>query len=110
MTLSSLPSNAGGLIAVAALSMASGWLLVRAFGQFRGAAGVAWRYGLANISRRGTESIVQIVAFALSLMVLLLLTLVRTATVRETTRPTETTASIHTGGRCFPTMRCRKPR
>lgn len=69
---------AGGLIAVAVLSMASGWLLVRAFGQFRGAAGVAWRYGLANISRRGTESIVQIVAFALSLMVLLLLTLVRT--------------------------------
>jgi putative ABC transport system permease protein len=74
---------AGGLAAVAALAMASGWLLVRSFGQFRGAAGVAWRYGLANISRRGAESIVQIVAFALSLMVLLLLTLVRTDLLDE---------------------------
>jgi putative ABC transport system permease protein len=74
---------AGGLTAVAVLAMASGWVLVRSFGQFRGAAGVAWRYGLANISRRGTESIVQIVAFALSLMVLLLLTLVRTDLLDE---------------------------
>jgi putative ABC transport system permease protein len=47
------------------------------FTRFRGVGGVAWRYGLANISRRGTESVVQIVAFGLSLMVLLLLTIVR---------------------------------
>jgi putative ABC transport system permease protein len=56
---------------------AAGWLLVRALQGFRGAAGVAWRYGLANIGRRGRESIVQVVAFGLGLMVLLLLTLVR---------------------------------
>jgi putative ABC transport system permease protein len=68
---------AGGLILVAGIAVAGGWLLVLAFTRFRGAAGVAWRYGLANISRRGAESVVQIVAFALSLMVLLLLTLVR---------------------------------
>jgi putative ABC transport system permease protein len=68
----------GGLAAVALLAVAGGWLLVAGLAGFRGAAGVAWRYGLANISRRGTESIVQIVAFALSLMVLLLLTVVRT--------------------------------
>ena len=68
---------AGGVAAVAVLSYAAGWLLVRSLTRFRGAAGVAWRYGLANISRRGTESIVQIVAFALSLNVLLLLTVVR---------------------------------
>ncbi len=68
---------AGGVGAVAALSFAAGWVLVRSLTGFRGAAGVAWRYGLANISRRGTESIVQIVAFALSLNVLLLLTVVR---------------------------------
>ncbi len=66
-----------GVGTVALLSYAAGWLLVRSLTRFRGAAGVAWRYGLANISRRGTESIVQIVAFALSLNVLLLLTVVR---------------------------------
>ena len=54
-----------------------GWLLVRGLGRFRGAAGIAWRYGLANIARRGPESTVQIVAFGLSLMVLLLLGVVR---------------------------------
>jgi len=68
---------AAGVAGVAVLSFAAGWLLVRSLTRFRGAAGVAWRYGLANISRRGTESIVQIVAFALSLSVLLLLTIVR---------------------------------
>jgi putative ABC transport system permease protein len=55
----------------------AGWLLVKGLQGFRGAAGAAWRYGLANISRRGRESIVQVVAFGLGLMVLLLLTLVR---------------------------------
>lgn len=74
---------AGGLVVVAAVSVAAGWALVRSFTQFRGAAGVAWRYGLANISRRGKESVVQIVAFALSLMVLLLLTVVRTDILEE---------------------------
>jgi putative ABC transport system permease protein len=39
--------------------------------------GVAWRYGLANVSRRGGGSVVQIVAFGLGLMVLLLLAVVR---------------------------------
>ncbi len=55
----------------------AGWLLVRATGRFRGVAGVAWRYGLANLNRRGRESVVQVVAFGLGLMVLMLLTLVR---------------------------------
>jgi putative ABC transport system permease protein len=73
----------GGLAAVALLAVGGGWLLVAGLKRFRGAAGVAWRYGLANISRRGTESIVQIVAFALSLMVLLLLTVVRTDILTE---------------------------
>ena len=38
---------------------------------------MAWRYGLANVSRRGSGSVVQIVAFGLGLMVLLLLAVVR---------------------------------
>ena len=74
---------AGGLAVVALLAVAGGWALVKSFTQFRGAAGVAWRYGLANISRRGKESVVQIVAFSLSLMVLLLLTVVRTDILEE---------------------------
>ena len=66
----------GTTLTFAALG-AAGWALVRSLQGFRGAAGVAWRYGLANIARRGKESVVQVVAFGLGLMVLLLLTLVR---------------------------------
>jgi putative ABC transport system permease protein len=66
-----------GVAGLALVSVLAGWILVRLFTRFRGVGGVAWRYGLANISRRGTESVVQIVAFGLSLMVLLLLTIVR---------------------------------
>jgi len=60
-----------GMLAVA------GWLLVRLAGRLRGGVGVAWRYGIANLSRRGSESVVQVVAFGLGLMVLLLLAVVR---------------------------------
>lgn len=60
-----------------AVLMGAGWLLVRALGGLRGSVGVAWRYGMANIARRGRDSIIQIVAFGLGLMVLLLLALVR---------------------------------
>jgi putative ABC transport system permease protein len=70
-----------GIAASAAATFAilglAGWLLVKATGRFRGVAGVAWRYGLANLSRRGRESVVQVVAFGLGMMVLMLLTLVR---------------------------------
>src|SRR5208282_808893 len=68
---------AGGLLATGAALYAAGWLLVRATRSVRGAAGVAWRYGLANVARRGRDSIVQIVAFGLGLTVLLLLAVVR---------------------------------
>ena len=39
---------------------------------------MSWRYGLANVSRRGRDSAIQIVAFGLSLTALLLLSLIRT--------------------------------
>ena len=55
----------------------AGFLLVRLAGRLRGAVGVAWRYGVANLARRGRESVVQVVAFGLGLMVLLLLAVVR---------------------------------
>jgi len=66
----------GVAIAIAVL-YAAGWLLVRAAGRLRGAVGVAWRYGLANLARRGRESVAQVVAFGLGLTVLLLLAVVR---------------------------------
>lgn len=68
----------GGAAATFLALGATGWLLVLSLRGFRGAAGVAWRYGLANIARRGRESVVQVVAFGLGLMVLLLLSTVRT--------------------------------
>jgi putative ABC transport system permease protein len=61
----------------------AGWGLVRALRPLRGGAGVAWRYGLANIARRGRDSVVQVVAFGLGIMVLLLLALVRDDLLRE---------------------------
>lgn len=68
---------AGATLTFLALGLA-GWLLVKSLQGFRGAAGVAWRYGLANLARRGRESVIQVVAFGLGLMVLLLLSTVRT--------------------------------
>jgi putative ABC transport system permease protein len=69
---------AAGMGGTLAALLGAGWLLVRVLSRLRGGVGVAWRYGLANIARRGRESIVQIVAFGLGLMVLLLLAVVRT--------------------------------
>jgi putative ABC transport system permease protein len=61
----------------------AGRLLVLALQRVRGRVGVAWRYGIANVARRGRESSVQVVAFGIGLMVLLLLTSVRTELMTE---------------------------
>jgi putative ABC transport system permease protein len=75
---------AGGLVTSGALLFGAGLALVRATRPLRRAgAGVAWRYGLANVARRGRESAVQIVAFGLGLTVLLLLALVRNDLLHE---------------------------
>jgi putative ABC transport system permease protein len=68
----------GGIIVIAAALYLVGRVLVALMGRFRSGVGVAWRYGLANVARRGRASAVQVVAFGLGLTVLLLLTLVRT--------------------------------
>jgi putative ABC transport system permease protein len=73
----------GGAAATLAVLYAAGRLLVLALQQLRGGVGIAWRYGIANVARRGRESSVQVVAFGLGLMVLLLLTLVRTELMVE---------------------------
>jgi putative ABC transport system permease protein len=67
-----------GIIVIAAALYLVGRGLVALMGRFRSGVGVAWRYGLANVARRGRASAVQVVAFGLGLTVLLLLTLVRT--------------------------------
>lgn len=67
----------GGLIAFITLLALSGWVLVTLAGRMRGSVGVAWRYGVANLSRRRGESVVQIVAFGTGIMVLLLLSIIR---------------------------------
>jgi putative ABC transport system permease protein len=66
-----------GMLAVGLVLALAGYGLVRLTGRLRGGVGVAWRYGLANVSRRGNGSVVQIVAFGLGLMMLLLLAVVR---------------------------------
>jgi putative ABC transport system permease protein len=66
-----------GVLGVGLVLALAGYGLVRLTGRLRGGVGVAWRYGLANVSRRGGGSVVQIVAFGLGLMVLLLLAVVR---------------------------------
>jgi putative ABC transport system permease protein len=68
---------AAGIAVTLAVLYGAGFVLVRLAGRLRGAVGVAWRYGVANLARRGRESVVQVVAFGLGLMVLLLLAVVR---------------------------------
>lgn len=73
----------GGTFVTFAVLMLAGWVLVRALSGLRGSVGVSWRYGMANIARRGRDSVIQIVAFGLGLMVLLLLAVVRNDLMQE---------------------------
>lgn len=66
-----------GLVIFIGLLALAGWLLVMLAGSLRSRVGVSWRYGVANLSRRRADSVVQIVAFGTGLMVLLVLGLVR---------------------------------
>ena len=66
-----------GLAAFIAVLALTGALLVIAAGRVRASAGIAWRYGIARLSRRRADSIVQIVAFGTGIMALLLLGIIR---------------------------------
>jgi len=74
---------AAGFAAAAAGFLLVGSLLVWLATRIRGTAGAAWRYAVASLARRGGESVVQVVAFGLGIMVLLLLTLVRNDLMQE---------------------------
>jgi putative ABC transport system permease protein len=67
---------AGTVVTLLALGLVA-YALVRVLNGLRGRVGVAWRFGLANIARRAKGSAVQVVAFGLGVMVLLLLSIVR---------------------------------
>ncbi len=72
-----------GMSLISILLYLVGRLLAFFLGQLRGGVGAAWRYGLANVSRRGRDSAIQIVAFGLALTALLLLSFVRTDLLDE---------------------------
>ena len=67
----------GGIMATLAVLAIAAYLLILLLNRLRARVGVAWRFGLANISRRPGSSVIQIVAFGLGIMVLLLLSTVR---------------------------------
>ena len=66
-----------GLAAFVLALTGAGLLVVYLAGRLRGRVGVAWRFGVANLSRRRAESVVQLVAFGTGIMVLLLLGILR---------------------------------
>lgn len=65
-----------GMAGLIALLCLAGFLLIRAADQFRSHVGVGWRYGLANLARRPSSSIMQVAALGCALTVLLLLAVV----------------------------------
>ena len=85
----------GGMLIVSAALYVAGRGLVALMGRSRGGVGIAWRYGLANIARRGRDSAVQVVAFGLGLTVLLLLTFVRTDLLQVWQRTLDENAPNH---------------
>ena len=85
---------AGSVVTFLALYL-SGHVMVLGLQRVRGKVGIAWRYGIANVARRGRESSVQVVAFGIGLMVLLLLTLVRTELMSQWQSTLPLTAANH---------------
>jgi len=67
----------GGIMATLVTLAVTAYLLILLLNRLRSRVGIAWRFGLANISRRPGSSVIQIVAFGLGIMVLLLLSTVR---------------------------------
>ena len=72
-----------GAAAVLAALYLTGRTLVWLLQGMRSRVGISWRYGLANVARRGRESSIQVMAFGLGLMVLLLLGILRTGLMQE---------------------------
>jgi putative ABC transport system permease protein len=67
----------GGTLFTLLILMGAAYGLVQVLHVFRDQAGVTWRFGLANLARRAKTSSLQLTAFGLGLMALLLLAVVR---------------------------------
>jgi len=67
-----------GMLVTGLVLTLSARLLIYWLNRLRSRVGVAYRYGLANIARRKQQSVSQILGIGLGVMVMLLLTLVRT--------------------------------
>jgi putative ABC transport system permease protein len=67
----------GGFLAAAALSVVLVLALLGLLSRLRPAGGVGFSYGLANLRRHALGNTIQVVAFALGMMALLTLTLIR---------------------------------
>lgn len=67
----------GGIVAAALVSGLVAALLVRAAAAAGRRAGFAWRFGLANLSRRTVATVVQVVALGVGLLALMLLSITR---------------------------------
>lgn len=67
----------GGSVATLLVLGLAATAMVKLLGLLEGGADSGWRFGIANIARRAKGSRVQVVAFGLGIMVLLLLSLVR---------------------------------
>jgi len=68
---------AGGAAGTVLILAGAGLILVWLATRVRSSAGASWRYAIAGIARRGRESVLQVAAFGLGIMVLLLLTVIR---------------------------------
>ena len=73
----------GGIAAAALLLSLAGHALVRATRRLRSRAASGWRYALASLARRETESVAQIVAFGIGVLLLLMLTILRGDLLRD---------------------------
>ncbi len=67
----------GGFCAAFALFGAVAWGALRVLGRSSGASGLTWRFGLANLGRRAGANTVQVLALAIGLTTILLLTFTR---------------------------------
>jgi putative ABC transport system permease protein len=67
----------GGFVVALGSFWAIARLVIAAIARLRGGAGFGWRQGLASLTRHASSSAVQIVALAIGLMAMLLLTVIR---------------------------------
>lgn len=72
-----------GMFATLLMLALAAYALIQLLNRGRGHGGVAWRFGLANIVRRPATSVIQVVAFGTGIMILLLLSTVRSDLLNE---------------------------